>query len=89
MGAWIIKTETYDPDLALQIVRDQQAKGYTAWIEDEHGKAVDEEALRMHRAEPTKPTPTEKWQGLLVGLASAVVAIGILYVAGLWVDGWD
>ena len=89
MGAWIIKTETYDPDLALQIVRDQQAEGYTAWIEDEHGKAVDEEALRMHRAEPTKPTLTEKWQGLLVGLASAVVAIDILFVAGLWVDGWD
>jgi hypothetical protein len=43
MSAWIIKTETYDPDLALEIVRDQQAKGYTAWIEDEHGKAVDEE----------------------------------------------
>lgn len=89
MSAWIIKTETYDPDLALEIVRDQQAKGYTAWIEDEHGKAVDEEALRMHRAELTKLTLTEKWQALLVGLASAVVAIGILYVAGLWVDGWD
>ena len=89
MGAWIIKTETYDPDLAVEIVRDQQAKGYTAWIEDEHGKAVDEEALRMHRAEATKPMLTEKWQGLLVGLASAAAAIGILYVVGLWVDGWD
>ena len=89
MSAWIIKTETYDPDLALEIVRDQQAKGYPAWIEDEHGKAVDEEALRMHRAELTKLTLTEKWQGLLVGLASAAAAIGILYVAGLWVDGWD
>jgi hypothetical protein len=89
MSAWIIKTETYDPDLALEIARDQQAKGYTAWIEDEHGKAVDIEALRMHRAEPTKATPIEKWQGLLVGLASAAVAIGILYVVGLWVDGWD
>jgi hypothetical protein len=65
MSAWIIKTETYDPDLALEIVRDQQAKGYTAWIEDEHGKAVDEEALRMHRAELTKLTLTEKWQGVL------------------------
>jgi hypothetical protein len=43
MSAWIIKTETYDPDLALEIARDQQTKGYTAWIEDEHGKAVDEE----------------------------------------------
>jgi hypothetical protein len=89
MSVWIVKTETYDPDLALEIVQDQQAKGYTAWIEDEHGKAVDEEALRMHKAEPTKPTLAEKWKGLLVVLASAAVAIGILYVAGLWVDGWD
>lgn len=89
MSAWIIKTETYDPDLALEIVRDQQAKGYTAWIEDEHGKAVDQEALRMDKAEPTKPTPVEKWKGLLVALASAAAAIVILYVTGLWVDGWD
>ncbi|MGB8629447.1 MAG: hypothetical protein WCD69_08660 [Xanthobacteraceae bacterium] len=89
MSAWIIKTETYDPDLAHDIVRDQQTKGYMAWIEDEHGKAVDERALRMHKAEPTKPTLAEKWKGLLVGLASAAVAISILYVAGLWVDGWD
>jgi hypothetical protein len=89
MSAWIIKTETFDPDLALEIVRDQQNKGYTAWIEDEHGKAVDEEALRMHKAKPTKPPLAERWKGLLVGLASAAVAIGILYLAGLWVDGWD
>jgi hypothetical protein len=89
MSAWIIKTETYDPDLALAIVRDQQSKGYTAWIEDEHGKPVDEELLRMHKAKPTAPPPAERWKGLLVGLASAAVAIGILYVAGLWVDGWD
>jgi hypothetical protein len=26
MSAWIIKTETYDPDLAPEIVRDQQNK---------------------------------------------------------------
>lgn len=89
MSAWIIKTETYDPDLAHDIVRDQQTKGYMAWIEDEHGKAVDERALRMHKAEPTKPTLAKKWKGILVGLASAAVAISILYVAGLWVDGWD
>jgi hypothetical protein len=89
MSAWIIKTETYDSDLALEIVRDQQAKGYTAWIEDEHGEAVDEEALSKHKTEPAKLTFAERWKGLLVGLASAVVAIGILYVAGLWVDGWD
>ena len=60
MSTWIIKTETYDPDLALEIVRDQQAKGYAAWIEDEHGNAVDEEHSEMHRAELTKLTLTEK-----------------------------
>jgi len=42
---------------------------------------------RMHRAELTKVTLAEKWKGLLVGLASAAAAIGILYVARLWVDG--
>jgi hypothetical protein len=88
MSAWIIKTETYDPDLALEIVRDQH-KGYTAWIGDEHGKAVDEEALRTHKAKPTKSPLAERWKGPLVALASAAIAIGILYVAGLWVDGWD
>lgn len=82
MSAWIIKTETYDPDLALEIVQDQQTKGYTAWIEDEHGNAVDEEALRMHKTEPTKLTLAEKWKGLLVGLASAAAAIGILMWPG-------
>jgi hypothetical protein len=66
MSAWTIKTETYDPDLALEIVRDQQAKGYTAWIEHEHGNAVDEDALRMHRAEPTKSTLAEKLQDYLL-----------------------
>ena len=89
MTTWIIKSVADDPDRALANVEDQRSKGYTAWIEDEHGNAVDEEALRMHNAEPTKPTLAEKWKGLLVGLASAAVAIGILYVAGLWVDGWD
>ena len=89
MSAWIIKSETYDPDLALEIVQDQRARGYTAWIEDEHGKAVDEEALRMHEAKPTKPRLAEKWEGLLVLFASAAAAVGILYVVGLWVDGWD
>jgi hypothetical protein len=39
MPAWIIKSETYDPDRALEIVQDQRAKGYNAWIEDENGVA--------------------------------------------------
>ena len=60
MNAWIIKTETYDPKLALEIVADQRTKGYSAWIEDEHGKAVDEEAFRMNQTKPTKTTLREK-----------------------------
>jgi len=64
MNAWIIKTETYDPKLALEIVADQRTKGYSACIEDEHGKAVDEEAFRMNQTKPTKTTLREKGMGL-------------------------
>jgi len=91
MNAWIIKTETYDPKLALEIVADQRTKGYSAWIEDEHGKAVDEEAFRMNQTKPTKTTLREKGMTRCFFLASAMVALGILYVAGLWrvaPDAW-
>jgi hypothetical protein len=40
MTTWIMKSETDDPDRALANVEDQRSKGYTAWIEDEHGKAI-------------------------------------------------
>ena len=40
MPAWIIKTETYDPDRALWIVEDQRNKGFDAWIEDENGRRL-------------------------------------------------
>jgi hypothetical protein len=53
MTTWIIKSETDDADRALANVVDQRSKGYTAWIEDEHGKAVDEELLKMNKAVPT------------------------------------
>src|SRR5215471_4272819 len=56
MTTWIMKSETDDPDRALANVEDQRSKGYTAWIEDEHGKAVDEELLRTNKAVPTKPS---------------------------------
>ena len=45
MTTWIIKSVTDDPDRAREIVQDQRSKGYTAWIEDEHGRGVDEEAF--------------------------------------------
>ena len=82
MTTWIIKSETDDPNRALANVEDQRSKGYTAWIEDEHGKAVDEELLRMDKAVPTKTSAREKLQGLLVFFAAAVAALGILYLAG-------
>ena len=46
MDTWIIKSQTDDPQRALEIVEDQRSRGYNAWIEDESGKAVDEESLK-------------------------------------------
>ena len=86
MNAWIIKTETYDPKLALEIVADQRTKGYSAWIEDEHGKAVDEELLKANKAVPTKPSARERGMAVLIWGAFAVVAIGLLY-AGSFLAG--
>jgi hypothetical protein len=54
MSGWIIKSETYDPDLALEIVEDQRNKGCNAWIEDENGAAVDEQSLKINRRVATK-----------------------------------
>ena len=55
MTTWIIKSKTNDPERALEIVADQRSKGYTAWIEDEHGKAVDEN--RSERMKLYLPNP--------------------------------
>ena len=86
MTTWIIKSETDDPERALEIVADQRTKGYTAWIEDEHGKAVDEESLKKNEAVPSKPSVRQSWQGLLVVFGSAMAALVILYAIGSWVD---
>jgi hypothetical protein len=86
MTPWIVKSVTDDPDRALEIVADQRTKGYTAWIEDEHGKAVDEESLGKNEAVPSKPSLRERWQGLMVVFGSAIAALGILYAIGSWVD---
>ena len=83
---WIVKTETDDPQSALEIVQDQRNRGYTDWIEDENGRGVDEETLKIGKAEPTKPTLYERGIGALVFVAAAVAAIGTLYLIGLWVD---
>jgi len=86
MTTWIMKSETDDPDRALANVEDQRSKGYTAWIEDEHGKAVDEELLRTNKAVPTKPSVRERFTAPLVIGASVVAGIFVLYLVGLWVD---
>lgn len=86
METWIIKSQTDDPQRALEIVEDQRNRGYNAWIEDESGKAVDEESLKNENVKPIKPPLREKGKGLLVGLAAAAAALGTLYAVGLWVD---
>jgi hypothetical protein len=86
MDTWIIKSQTDDPQRALEIVEDQRSRGYNAWIEDESGKAVDEESLKNENVEPIKTTFRERGRGLLVGLAAAAAALGTLYAVGLWVD---
>ena len=86
MTTWIMKSETDDPDRALANVEDQRSKGYTAWIEDENGKAVDEELLRTNGSVPIKRTLTETLTGPLVLVSSVVAGIVVLYLIGLWVD---
>jgi len=85
MNAWIIKTETYDSEQALQIVEDQRTKGYSAWIEDETGAAVDEQSLKMNGRVTTKRTLSVRLMGPFLGLASFVAGIFVLYLLGLWV----
>jgi len=86
MTTWIMKSETDDPDRALANVEDQRAKGYTAWIEDESGKAVDEELLRTNTAVPTKLSLREGLMGPFVLVSSVVAGVVVLYLIGLWID---
>ena len=85
MTTWIVKSETDDPQLALEMVGNQRNRAYTAWIEDEKGRAVDEEALKQGKAEQTKPTFKERI-GILVVLAGVGAGIGTLYALSWWVD---
>jgi hypothetical protein len=86
MSAWIIKSETDDPDRALEIVADQRSKGYNAWIEDENGAAVDEQSLKTDGRVATKRTLSERLMGPLFVGASVVAGLFVLYLVGLWVD---
>ncbi len=85
MTTWTIKSQTYDPQLALEMVDYQRNRECTAWIEDESGRAIDEEALKMHKVEPTKPKLYERAMGPLVVLASTAVGLSIVYAVGVWV----
>ena len=85
MVTWIVKSETDDPDRALEVVQDQRIKGYTAWIEDENGAAVDEQSLKMNGRVATKRTLPERLRGPLVVVASIFAGIVVLYLVGLWV----
>ena len=71
-----IKFQTEDPKRALEIVDDRRNRGYDAWMEDESGKIVDERALK-NKFEPAKPTLRERAIGLLIVLATVVLALGI------------
>ena len=87
MDAWIIKTETYDPDLALEIVKDQRTKGYNAWIEDESGAAVDEQSLKTNGRVATKPGLFPEWLGGPLFISGYIAAgLVILYLVGLLID---
>ena len=86
MDTWIIKSQTDDPQRALEIVEDQRSRGYNAWIEDETGAAVDEQSLKMNGGVAIKRTLSERLTGPLVVLASVVAAVVVLYLLGLWVE---
>jgi len=86
MTTWIIKSETDDPDRALANVEDQRGKGFTAWIEDENGTAVDEQSLKMNGGVAIKRTFSERLTEPLVVLASVVAGVAVLYLVGLWVE---
>jgi hypothetical protein len=84
MTTWTIKSRTDDPDLALDIFDDLQYRGYSAWIEDENGNAVDEKSLE--RTKPIRRPLRERVTGPLVVAASIVAGMVVLYLVGLWVD---
>ena len=79
------KSETDDPERALANVEDQRSKGFTAWIEDENGAAIDEQELKTGHV-VIKRTLAGRLTGPLVVVASVVAGIVVLYLIGLWVE---
>ena len=85
MTTWIIKSETDDLDGALANISDQRSKGYTAWIEDENGKAVDEDLFKRTGRVAIERTLLERLTGPLIVVASAVAGLLILYLLDFWI----
>jgi hypothetical protein len=86
MTTWIIKSETDDLDRALANISDQRSKGVTAWIEDENGKAVDEDLLKRTGRVAIERTLLERLTGPLIVVASAVAGLLVLYLLDFWMD---
>ena len=80
MPAWIIKSETDDPDRALEIVEDQRNKGVNAWIEDENGAAVDEQSLKMNGRVATRHTLLDRL------ICPLLIAAWVVALIGSWID---
>ena len=88
MTTWIIKSETEgpdDPDRALANISDLRSKGYTAWIEDENGKTVDEDLLKRTGRVAIERTLLERLTGPLIVVASAVAGLLVLYLLDFWI----
>ena len=86
MATWTVKFQTDDINRALEIVEDQQKKGYKAWIEDQSGRNVDVEPLKEHKVERAKRPAHDATMAILIWGTAAVVGIGGLYALGLWID---
>ena len=78
MATWTIKSQTDDSALALEMVGDQRAEGYTAWIENESGEVVDERTLETDKPVATKRIFPEWFPEWLEGplFISAFIILG-------------
>ena len=85
MTTWIIKFATDDPARALANLAHQRSKGYTPWIEDDNGAAIDERSLASGHV-TTEQTLTERLMGPLFIVASTVAGLFVIYLVGLWID---
>jgi hypothetical protein len=86
MATWTVKSQTDDLARALEIVGDQRAEGYTVWIENESGEAVDERTLETVKPVATKRIFPEWLEGPLFISAFIILGLIVLYLIGFWVD---